>query len=133
MVHGNDCRQSGPGELPEPGTFTSNLQPDVRKFAALTKLQHDRFRIWTNDDNFHLPDNGVLPIPRERLEDVDLNDQPGELTRAILETAIGDPLYPGIEMYWIAKLNTTVGPDETLLCTLDINNHRLRSTTQAMP
>ena len=98
-----------PGELPEPGTFTTNLQPDVRKFAALTKLQHDRFRIWTNDDNFHLPDDGVLPIPRERLEDVDLNDQPGELTRAILETAIGDPLYPGIEMYWIAKLNTTVG------------------------
>ncbi|EDR13863.1 uncharacterized protein LACBIDRAFT_304964 [Laccaria bicolor S238N-H82] len=95
------------GELPEPGTFTSNLQPDARKFAALTKLQHDRFRIWTNDDTFHLPADGVLPIPRERLEDVDLKDQTEELTRAILETAIGDPLYPGIEMYWIAKLNTT--------------------------
>jgi hypothetical protein len=97
-----------PGELPEPGTFTSNLQPDVRKFAALTKLQHDRFRLWTNDDNFYLPDDGVLPIPPDRLEDIDLNDQPGELTRAILETAIGDPLYPGIETYWIAKFNTTV-------------------------
>ncbi|KIJ96017.1 hypothetical protein K443DRAFT_682616 [Laccaria amethystina LaAM-08-1] len=103
------------GELPEPGTFTSNLQPDVRKFAALTKLQHDRFRLWTNDDNFYLPDDGVLPIPPDRLEDIDLNDQPGELTRAILETAIGDPLYPGIETYWIAKFNTTYDTNHTVL------------------
>lgn len=101
--------------MPDPGEFPRNLRPDARRFAALTKLQYDRFEIWKNDDEFHLDaTGGEPPNPKYKLEDIDLDKQPGELTRAILESTSGDPLYPGIEMYWIAKLKTTVGLGDTL-------------------
>lgn len=41
------------------------------------------------------------------IEDYDKAEQPVLLTRAMLEQSIGDPLYPGIETYWIAKLEET--------------------------
>ena len=93
----------------EPGDFPGDLQPDARRFASLTKLQYERFKIWKDDDDFHLKDDAKLKSPKCKLEDIDLEKQPGEFTRAILESTTGDPLYPGIEMSWISKLETTVG------------------------
>jgi len=100
--------------MPDPGEFPRNLQPDARRFAALTKLQYERFKIWKDNDAFHLDDDATLPIPPSKLEDIELLKQPGELTRAILESTMGDPLYPGIEIYWFAKSETTVGHDDTI-------------------
>lgn len=97
----------------DPGTFPPHLQPDARRYAALTKLQYKRFKIWKEDEGFYLDDDDGPPIPESKLEDIELSEQPEELTRTILESAIGDPLYPGIEMYWIAKLDTTVGLGDT--------------------
>ncbi len=94
--------------MTDPGDFPRNLEPNVRRFAALTKLQYQRFEIWKDDKEFYLEDDKI-PTPKSRIEQVGLDDQPGELTRASLESTIGDPLYPGLEMYWVAKLETTVG------------------------
>ena len=101
--------------MPEPGDFPRDLQPDARRFAALTKLQYERFEIWKNFDAFYLEESDGPPIPQSKLEEIELTEQPGELTRAILESTIGDSLFPGIEMSWIAKFETTVGHGDTLL------------------
>jgi len=93
------------GDMPDPGTFPRNLEPDPRQFAHLTSLQYERFKVWAEDDDFTLGHR--LPTPKDRLEDVYFYDQPRELTRASLEWTIGDPLYPGIETYWIAKFANT--------------------------
>lgn len=98
--------------MTDAGTFPRDLQPDARRFAALTKLQYKRFEAWTDDDDFCL--ETPLPSPECKLEKIALTDQPRELTHAILESTTGDPLYPGIEMYWIAKLPTTVSLGDTL-------------------
>jgi len=44
----------------------------------------------------------------------EVENQPEYLTRAILEQTIGDPLYPGMEMWWIAKNANTVGQVNTV-------------------
>lgn len=93
--------------MTDAGNFPRDLQPDARRFAALTKLQYKRFEAWKDDDTFYL--TAPLPSPESNLEKLALTEQPRELTRAILESTTGDPLYPGIDMYWIAKLPTTVG------------------------
>jgi len=93
------------GDMPDPGSMPRDLKPDARRFASLTKLQYDRFKIWKNNDNFHLTTN--IPPLVLNLEEIPLLRQTEELTRAILESTMGDPLYPGIEMYWIAKSTTT--------------------------
>ena len=102
--------------MADPGDFPRNLQPDARRFAALTNLQYERFEIWKDDDEFYLEGDATRnpPPPESKLENINTIEQPEELTRAILESTIGDPLYPGIEMYWIAKLETTVGLGDTL-------------------
>jgi L-lysine epsilon oxidase C-terminal domain len=87
------------GEIPE--------GPDpIYRFAALTKLQYDRFKKW-KDGDFNVPE--VEPKYPAKIEDVDLSKQPDSLTRAHLESTVGDPLFPGIEMWWLAKLTDTVG------------------------
>lgn len=100
--------------MTDAGNFPSGLQPDARRFAALTKLQYKRFEAWKDDDTFYLKDDDKPPTPQSKLEDIKPEEQPEELTRAILESTTGDPLYPGIDMYWIAKLQTTVGLGDTL-------------------
>jgi len=97
------------GDMVDSGLFPRRLQPDARRFAALTPLQYERFKIWKEHDGFFLTDDasGRLPVPKPKLEEITIGEQPGELTRAILESTTGDPLYPGIEMYWVAKLATT--------------------------
>jgi L-lysine epsilon oxidase C-terminal domain len=89
----------------EPGEISEDPNP-IKRFSALTKLQYDRFRNW-KDDKFTVVDPKD-PAPA-KIEDVDLSAQPESLTRAHLELTIGDPLFPGIEMWWLAKLNDTVG------------------------
>ena len=94
-------------DMPVPGTFPPGLQPDIERFAALTKLQYERFREWKDDTEFRLP---IGPEPSyQKLEDFQKKYQPEYLTRAILGTTIGDSLHPGIEMHWSAKLPSTMG------------------------
>ncbi|KAI0027075.1 hypothetical protein K488DRAFT_81233 [Vararia minispora EC-137] len=80
-------------------------EPDsgaLTRFAALTELQYERFRAWKDGDF----DKGT-PFDKKAIEDYEVSEQPVMLTRAALETTVGDPLYPGIEMFWIAKLAET--------------------------
>lgn len=95
--------------MPDPGYFPRNLIPDAKRFASLTKLQYERFSIWKENDDFHLTGTNP-PVPPPKLENIPATNQPEQLTRAILESTTGDPLFPGLEMYWVAKLTTTVGP-----------------------
>ena len=85
-----------------PGTIqtTSTFKFPISQFAALTTVQYDRFKRWKNGEF------STAPYPQAKytkLEDAPLALQTEYVTRAHLESAIGDPLYPGIETYWIAK------------------------------
>jgi hypothetical protein len=46
-------------------------------------------------------------FPPSSVEDLQLKDQPGALTKASLEATVGAPLFPGIEMSWNAELSET--------------------------
>ena len=80
----------------------------IAQFASLTSLQYDRFKRWKNGQfgggafPALVAAAGTLVAPA-KIEDVPLHLQPEYLTRAHLENTVGDPLYPGIEVYWIAK------------------------------
>ena len=108
----------------EPGDIYDdpNILNPIIRFGALTKLQYDRFKKW-KDGEFRT----VEPQHLAKIEDVDVSDQPNYLTRAILEQTIGDPLFPGIEMWWLAKLPETVGLRYTLFRV--INNSALFHST----
>ncbi|KIM57587.1 hypothetical protein SCLCIDRAFT_1219256 [Scleroderma citrinum Foug A] len=91
------------GDAIEPG---ENLKPNedappIKRFAALTKVQYERFKAW-KDGNFDV----TIPPWRkyDSFESVPEEYQPTFLTRAALEHTIGEPLYPGLEMYWLARL-----------------------------
>jgi hypothetical protein len=84
------------GDAIEPGDIYEKPKP-IRRFAALTKLQYARFEQW-KDGNF------ITGSPHTQAGfNSNVHVQPEYLTRAVLEQTIGDPLYPGIEMWWIAK------------------------------
>jgi L-lysine epsilon oxidase C-terminal domain len=106
----------------EPGEISEDLDP-IKTFSALTRLQYDRFIKW-KDGNFTV---GALPHGN-KIEDVPLPEQPESLTRAHLELTIGDPLLPGIEMWWLAKLPETVGLRYTLSRAVSENSSLLHST-----
>jgi len=100
------------GDAIEPG---ENLRPNedappIKRFAALTKVQYERFKAW-KDGNF------AVTIPPWRkynsFEAVPVQYQPRLLTRAALEHTIGEPLYPGLEMYWLARLPELYLPDQS--------------------
>ncbi|KAF8555871.1 hypothetical protein OG21DRAFT_1410233 [Imleria badia] len=95
-LSGND------GDAIEPGF---NLPPDtslppIRRYAALTALQYERFSLW-NDGKF--ASNAVPWKDATELKNVELKYQPACLTLAALDHTVGEPLYPGIEVYWIAR------------------------------
>jgi L-lysine epsilon oxidase C-terminal domain len=92
----------------EPGQIPKDPEA-IKKFSVLTKLQYDRFDKW-KDGNFTV----VPPTRPVKIEDVERSKQPHNLTRAHLESTIGDPLYPGIEMWWLARSKETVGLRYTL-------------------
>jgi hypothetical protein len=56
--------------MTDAGNFPRDLQPDARRFAALTKLQYERFEAWKEDDAFYLMDNDTPPTPPSKLEDI---------------------------------------------------------------
>jgi len=74
--------------------------PSVRRFAALTGLQYERFCDWKagNFTNEPTPWDG-----KKNIDEVDLRLRPTLLTRAALDQTIGEALYPGIEMHWIIR------------------------------
>jgi hypothetical protein len=109
--------------MPEPGQISEDTEP-IKRFAALTKLQYDRFKAWKGG-KFAV----IAPTLSNKIEDVRLSDQPRYLTRAHLELTIGDPLYPGIEMWWLAKLPETVGLRHTPLQFINDNNGALFHST----
>ena len=88
------------GDAIEPATIqtTNRYSNPISRFASLTTLQYERFKRWAQGDF-----SSAVPKPLSKLEDVPVAKQPEYLTRAMLSTTIGDPLYPGIETYWIAK------------------------------
>lgn len=88
------------GDMVEPGQIYDdpNILNPIIRFGALTALQYDRFERW-KDGKF----TTVEPQHPAKIEDVKASDQPEHLTRAYLEQTIGDPLFPGIEMWWLAK------------------------------
>jgi len=91
------------GDKVEPGQIPKN--PDaIEKFSALTKLQYDRFDKWKDGHFTVVPPTRPAPV---KIEDVPPSRQPHTLTHAHLESTIGDPLYPGIEIWWLAKLRET--------------------------
>ncbi|KAI0825347.1 hypothetical protein BC628DRAFT_1410386 [Trametes gibbosa] len=98
------------GDAIEPGTTSQVSGEPIQRFAALTELQYERFKDW-RDGNFR---TGTPFGMRRTIEEYDKNEQPRLLTRAMLEQTIGEPLYPGIETFWIAKLDGTYDLQSTV-------------------
>jgi hypothetical protein len=93
-LSGDDGDALEPGDIPSVGTY-----PDpIKRYAALTPLQYSRFKSW-RDGKFT---NEPFPV-KDKIEDYPTVDQPTILARAALEQTIGDPLYPGLEVFWVAK------------------------------
>ncbi|KAF9803150.1 hypothetical protein IEO21_09749 [Rhodonia placenta] len=88
------------GDAIEPGQVIPSTGVPIKRFSALTGLQYSRFEKWAAGTFSADP-------PRwkdyESIEKVPLQLQPLALTLAALEHSTGDPLYPGLETYWIAK------------------------------
>ncbi|KAI0641261.1 hypothetical protein C8Q79DRAFT_1014669 [Trametes meyenii] len=94
-------RQPSPVPLPAISSHAStNFSIFVaRLFAEPTLRRVKRSQDW-RDGNFV---TGTPLGEHKAIEDYDKAEQPGLLTHAMLEQGVGDPLYPGIEMYWVAK------------------------------
>ena len=92
---------------------------DPTTFSSVTELQYDKLVKWSDGD-FTLgsdSDSGCdcgticrCPPP-EDIDEVDIEDQPAQLTKASLEATIGAPLYPGIELSWNAEMLETYNLD----------------------
>ncbi|KAF7792008.1 hypothetical protein EIP86_003035 [Pleurotus ostreatoroseus] len=92
------------GDAIEPGAVSESVSGEpIQRFAALTALQYNRFRSWR--DGLFIPGDRLGMNPA--IEDYAAETQPALLARAMLEQTIGDPLYPGIETFWIAKRKET--------------------------
>jgi hypothetical protein len=98
------------GDAIEPGDFSSasNIEDPIQRFASLTELQFHRFEAWKNGKFSVSPEQSY-----ERIEDYPIEEQPLALTRAVLEQTIGEPLYPGIETFWIMRLKGVCDMDVT--------------------
>ncbi|KAG1743607.1 uncharacterized protein EDB91DRAFT_1335740 [Suillus paluster] len=92
-LSGNDGDALEPGEPLRPGD-------PIKRFAAFTRLQYQRFLQWKRGQ-FLASD---APWSRfTEFDEVPPALQPSFLTRAALEHTVGEPLYPGIEVYWAAR------------------------------
>lgn len=106
------------GDAVQPGV---NLPPEasvppIKRFAALTALQYERFALW-KDGKFG--SNAVPWKDATELKDVELKYQPACLTLAALDHTIGDPLCPGIEVWRVAK------DPRTYVLEVDTDKHRI--------
>ncbi|CAE7151084.1 unnamed protein product [Rhizoctonia solani] len=80
------------------------------RWASLTQLQYDRLKKWAGPEkNFTI---GVEEVPYESFDKIPLDEQPSALTKAGLEWSIGAPMYPGIEVYWVAQRDESYKPGE---------------------
>ncbi|KAH9955556.1 ferritin-like-domain-containing protein [Russula dissimulans] len=77
---------------------------DQSTFASITELQYDRLVKWSEGNFIVEPPPPPLP---QHIEELPLQKQPDALTKAHLESTIGAPLFPGIEMSWNAELSET--------------------------
>ncbi|CAE7140727.1 unnamed protein product [Rhizoctonia solani] len=84
------------GDHPE----TSSDPNDRNRWASLSQLQYGRLEKWSQG-NFT---TGEKEVPYESFDKIPLAEQPSALTRAPLERCVGAPMYPGIEVFWVAQL-----------------------------
>jgi L-lysine epsilon oxidase C-terminal domain len=70
---------------------------DRDKWASLTQLQYDRLTKWAEGD---FKTGSRYDNQKYKL------GVPGELTLAVLKWTTGAPLFPGIEVYWVAQLSS---------------------------
>ncbi|KAF9483975.1 hypothetical protein BDN70DRAFT_954169 [Pholiota conissans] len=94
---------SGDGGRATPG--------DPTTFSSITELQYDRLVKWSDGyftSNTSCKCGSLCQCsPPGDIEEVPLQDRPGQLTKASLEATIGAPLYPGIELSWNAEVSET--------------------------
>ncbi|KAI9511269.1 hypothetical protein F5148DRAFT_374656 [Russula earlei] len=81
---------------------------DPTTFSSITELQYDRLVKWSKGDFIV---GRPPPPPPPHIEDLPLQMQPNALTKASLESTIGAPLYPGIELSWNAEQSETYNLD----------------------
>src|SRR5882762_6311453 len=74
---------------------------DRDSWTSLTELQYDRLAKWSRGEFV----TGDPIVPHGSFDEIPLRDQPAALTKAALEWSIGAPLYPGIEVYWVAEFD----------------------------
>ncbi|KIJ65358.1 hypothetical protein HYDPIDRAFT_27377 [Hydnomerulius pinastri MD-312] len=95
-LSGNNGDAIDPGDNLRPGEEA----PPIKRFAALSALQYSRFQLWSQGKF------AASPAPWSQyntFDDVPVHLQPNFLTRAVLDNAVGEPLYPGIEVQWSAR------------------------------
>ena len=88
---------SGLGDMPE----DSGDDNDRDRWASLTELQYDRLAKWSKGEFV----TGDPIVPYNSFDKIPTHEQPAALTKAALEWSIGAPLYPGIEVYWVAEFD----------------------------
>jgi hypothetical protein len=74
---------------------------DRDSWTSLTELQYHRLAKWSRGEFV----TGDPIIPHSSFDEIPPRDQPAALTKAALEWSIGAPLYPGIEVYWVAEFD----------------------------
>lgn len=79
--------------------FTTEGEPDTW-FSALPH-QYAAMRRWADGD-FESDWNGNPSVPQS-ITAIDLQDQPHALDRAAMETCVGGPFFPGIEITYISR------------------------------
>lgn len=89
-------------------TMPPNLV-EPRQWAAITPLQHRHLREWAAG-RF-----AADPAERQRrratrLDDLALADRPGALDRAALDSCLGGPFHPGVELPWTIRVAATWSP-----------------------
>jgi hypothetical protein len=70
---------------------------------AVTSTQYEWLRRWAEGDFDHDPSDGERPA---RLEDYAVAEQPRALDRANLESCLGGPFHPGIELTWTLRVSS---------------------------
>lgn len=116
IVGASDLPNSGDAVQPGVNLPPEASVPPIKRFAALTALQYERFALW-KDGKFG--SNAVPWKDATELKDVELKYQPACLTLAALDHTIGDPLCPGIEVWRVAK------DPRTYVLEVDTDKHRI--------
>ena len=105
---------SGDGGDAVDGATVDPIVPPEQTWMTVTARQHDMLRRWSEGTFV----TGT-PVTFRPLDAIPLADRPAALDRAALQSSVGGPFYPGIEMTYIAtdpaswsaplRLSTTLG------------------------